>query len=77
MSVFTQKVNPITGKSEWELHPEDYDYQQEIASSAYADMLHDTERVSVDGFRANWQSLSMLFCTCGARLWIATKVKVD
>jgi len=53
MSVFTQKVNPITGKSEWELHPEDYDYQQEIASSAYADMLHDTERVSVDGFRAN------------------------
>jgi protein arginine N-methyltransferase 7 len=45
MSVFTAKINPITGKSEWELQNEDYDYHQEIARSAFADMLHDTERV--------------------------------
>ncbi|XP_069687860.1 protein arginine N-methyltransferase 7-like isoform X2 [Periplaneta americana] len=44
MSVFTIKVNPVTGKSEWELQNEDYDYHQEIARSAFADMLHDTER---------------------------------
>lgn len=44
MSVFTVKVNPVTGKSEWELQNEDYDYHQEIARSAFADMLHDTER---------------------------------
>lgn len=46
MSVFTIKVNSVTGKSEWELQNEDYDYHQEIARSAFADMLHDTERVS-------------------------------
>lgn len=45
MSVFTSKINPVTGKSEWELQNEDYDYHQEIARSAFADMLHDTERV--------------------------------
>jgi protein arginine N-methyltransferase 7 len=45
MNVFTIKVNPVTGKSEWELQNEDYDYHQEIARSAFADMLHDTERV--------------------------------
>jgi hypothetical protein len=45
MSVFTIKINPVTGKSEWELQNEDYDYHQEIARSAFADMLHDTERV--------------------------------
>ncbi|XP_021926754.1 protein arginine N-methyltransferase 7 isoform X2 [Zootermopsis nevadensis] len=44
MSVFTIKVNSVTGKSEWELQNEDYDYHQEIARSAFADMLHDTER---------------------------------
>lgn len=45
MSVFTAKTNPVTGKSEWELQNEDYDCHQEIARSAFADMLHDTERV--------------------------------
>ncbi|KAK3909580.1 Protein arginine N-methyltransferase 7 [Frankliniella fusca] len=44
MSVFTNKANPITGKMEWEMHDDDYDYNQEIARSSYADMLHDTER---------------------------------
>ncbi|XP_064110806.1 protein arginine N-methyltransferase 7-like isoform X2 [Macrobrachium nipponense] len=44
MSVFTSQLNPITGKMEWELQPENYDFQQEVARSAYADMLHDQER---------------------------------
>ena len=48
MSVFTQRVNPVTGAVDWEMQPESYDYQQEVARSAYADMLHDTERVSCD-----------------------------
>ncbi|XP_055909924.1 protein arginine N-methyltransferase 7 [Eupeodes corollae] len=44
MSLFTQILNPITGKSEWESQTEDYDYHQEVARAAFADMLHDTER---------------------------------
>lgn len=44
MSVYTQKLNPITGKSDWEVQSEDYDYHQEVARSSFADMLHDTER---------------------------------
>ncbi|KAJ1529336.1 hypothetical protein ONE63_006126 [Megalurothrips usitatus] len=44
MSVFSNKVNPITGKMEWEMHDDEYDFHQEIARSSYADMLHDTER---------------------------------
>lgn len=44
MSVFTQKLNPLTGKCDWEVHDENYDYHQEIARSSFADMLHDTER---------------------------------
>lgn len=45
MSIFANKVNTITGKMEWEMHDDDYDFHQEIARSSYADMLHDTERV--------------------------------
>ncbi|RVE53723.1 hypothetical protein evm_001615 [Chilo suppressalis] len=44
MQVFTQKRNPITGDTEWDVQHEDYDFHQEIARSAFADMLHDTER---------------------------------
>lgn len=44
MSVYTQKLNPITGKNDWEVQSEDYDYHQEVARSSFADMLHDTER---------------------------------
>ncbi|XP_045496135.1 protein arginine N-methyltransferase 7 [Colias croceus] len=44
MQVFTQKRNPLTGSTEWDVQHEDYDYHQEIARSAFADMLHDTER---------------------------------
>ena len=42
--IFVQSFNPMLGKMEWKAQPEDYDYQQEIARAAFADMLHDTER---------------------------------
>jgi len=45
-SVLIQKFNPITGKTEWELQKENYDYTQEVARAGFADMLHDEERVS-------------------------------
>lgn len=44
MSVFAQRLNPLTGVAEWEQEPENYDYHQEVARSAFADMLHDSER---------------------------------
>lgn len=46
MKVFLQKRNPLTGSTEWDigLDHDEYDYHQEIARSAFADMLHDTER---------------------------------
>nr|CAG4640705.1 EOG090X02VY [Eulimnadia texana] len=43
-SIFIQKVNPVTGRMEWEIQREDYDYTQEVARAAFADMLHDFER---------------------------------
>lgn len=46
MSIFTQVFKPITGTMTWEEKDVDYDYHQEIARSAFADMLHDSERVS-------------------------------
>lgn len=44
MSVFTQKLNPLTGQNDWIIQNENYDYHQEVARSSFADMLHDTER---------------------------------
>lgn len=44
MSSFVSRVNRITGQLEWVFRNDDYDFKQEIARSAYADMLHDTER---------------------------------
>lgn len=44
MSSFKQVLNPLTGQCEWEMTREDYDYHQEVARAAFADMLHDTER---------------------------------
>ncbi|XP_018575753.1 protein arginine N-methyltransferase 7 [Anoplophora glabripennis] len=44
MSVFIQKINPMTGSNDWILQNEDYDYHQEVARAAFADMLHDKER---------------------------------
>lgn len=43
--MFTSKLNPMTGKLDWELQSEDYDYQQELARAGFADMLHDYDRV--------------------------------
>ena len=52
--VFVQNLNPMTGTSEWTIQPNDYDYQQEVARAAFADMLHDWERnrLYYDGLRA-------------------------
>ncbi|XP_060073824.1 protein arginine N-methyltransferase 7-like [Ylistrum balloti] len=44
MSTFVSVINPVTGKTDWCLQNDNYDFHQEIARSAYADMLHDTER---------------------------------
>jgi predicted RNA methylase len=44
MSIFIQKLNPITGINDWIVQQEDYDYHQEVARASFADMLHDTER---------------------------------
>ena len=43
----SSRVNPTTGAAEWVVEDENYDYHQEIARSAYTDMLHDDERVSI------------------------------
>jgi len=47
MSIFTQCLNPLTGVASWEEKDQYYDYHQEVARSAFADMLHDHERVSI------------------------------
>ncbi|KAL0118065.1 hypothetical protein PUN28_009028 [Cardiocondyla obscurior] len=44
MSIFTQCLNPLTGVASWEEKDQYYDYHQEVARSAFADMLHDHER---------------------------------
>ncbi|EZA46347.1 protein arginine N-methyltransferase 7 isoform X1 [Ooceraea biroi] len=44
MSVFIQCLNPLTGLQTWQEQDEYYDYHQEVARSAFADMLHDHER---------------------------------
>ena len=45
MSTFTSRTNIVTGNNEWVFVDDDqFDYQQELARSAFADMLHDHER---------------------------------
>lgn len=45
MSTFTSRINIVTGNNEWVFVDDDnFDYQQELARSAFADMLHDHER---------------------------------
>ena len=45
MSTFTSRTNIVTGHNEWIFVDDDnFDYQQELACSAFADMLHDHER---------------------------------
>ena len=39
-----QTVNRATGQNTWKKMPVDYDYNQELARAAFADMLHDSER---------------------------------
>lgn len=41
---FISHPNPVTGKMDWIVQDEDYDFTQEIARSGYGDMLHDTDR---------------------------------
>ena len=42
--VMVQAVNHATGQNSWKMMPADYDYNQELARAAFADMLHDSER---------------------------------
>ena len=42
--VMVQSVNHATGLNSWKLMPPNYDYNQELARAAFADMLHDSER---------------------------------
>jgi len=45
MSTFSSRTNIVTGNHEWVFVDDDnFDYQQELARSAFADMLHDHER---------------------------------
>lgn len=44
----------MSGKSEWKMQPDDYDYQQELARAAFADMLHDSERVIKYNLTETW-----------------------
>ncbi|UJR30460.1 hypothetical protein I4U23_017993 [Adineta vaga] len=45
MSTFTSRTNIVTGNNDWVFVDDDnFDYQQELARSAFADMLHDHER---------------------------------
>jgi len=42
--VMVQSINHATGQNTWKMMPPDYDYNQELARAAFADMLHDSER---------------------------------
>ncbi|CDS37041.1 protein arginine N methyltransferase 7 [Echinococcus multilocularis] len=44
LSTFIPRFNPTTGMVQWDNVGEDYDFEQEVAQSAYADMLHDRDR---------------------------------
>jgi len=41
---FVAQPNLVTGKMDWVVQDEDYDFTQEIARSSYGDMLHDIDR---------------------------------
>ena len=49
-------LNPMTQKMEWKNQPEDYDYQQEVARAAFADMLHDDERVMMGQYTVYYKN---------------------
>lgn len=77
MSVFTQKLNPLTGENDWIIQNEDYDYHQEVARSSFADMLHDTERnvkyeaalkIAIERMHANGKNANVLDIGTGTGL---------
>ena len=65
MSVFASKFNPLSGTMEWIQMDDAFDYSQQIARSAYADMLHDTDRVSTQ--------LIVVKCSTYTSSWIRFK----
>ena len=86
--VFVQSLNPMTGKMEWKSQPEDYDYQQELARAAFADMLHDSERnqfyyrglkAAIDLKRSQGQPVHVLDIGTGTGLlsMMAAKIGAD
>ena len=52
--VLVQAVNHATGQNTWRVMAADYDYNQEVARAAFADMLHDSERNAL--YRAGLQA---------------------
>lgn len=84
MNTFKQIRNPITGRCEWEPQHEDYDYHQEIARAAFADMLHDDERnkkyykalqIAVDRMHASGQKANVLDIGTGTGILSMMAVK--
>ena len=43
--MYAQKVNVVTGKQEWAVQGDDYEYSLDILRSQYSDMVRDLERV--------------------------------
>lgn len=88
MSEFIQKLNPLTGLNQWVVLNEDYDYHQEVARAAFADMLHDTERnnmyeralkVAIDHMHAQGKKANVLDIGTGTGLlsMMAVRHKAD
>ncbi|KAK3799169.1 hypothetical protein RRG08_051443 [Elysia crispata] len=57
--VFVSHTNLVTGKMDWIVQDENYDYVQEIARSGYGDMLHDTDR-NIKYYKAIRQAIKLL-----------------
>ena len=44
--MYCQRMNVTTGRQEWVVAGDDYEYSSEILRSQYGDMVQDIERVS-------------------------------
>ncbi|PIK35357.1 hypothetical protein BSL78_27819 [Apostichopus japonicus] len=64
----TGRVNPTTGKLEWVVEDENYDYVQEIARSSYTDMLHDKERKAIASIKSRGKEAHVLDIGTGTGL---------